>query len=42
MGHLLARDRNLKFHRFDPVPSSRRIEELIWAVDEDRTGIFWG
>jgi len=36
------RDRNRKFHRFDSVPSSHRIEELTRAVDEDRTGIFWG
>lgn len=36
------RDRHLKFHRFDPVAPSRHIEELLGAVDEDRSGIFWG
>ena len=36
------RDRNLKFHRFDLVEPSRHIAELLDAVDNDRTGIFWG
>jgi hypothetical protein len=36
------RDRNGKFHRFDPVAASRDIQELLRAVDEDVTGIFWG
>ena len=36
------RDRHLKFHRFEPVPASRNIEKLLHAVDEDRSGIFWG
>jgi hypothetical protein len=36
------RDRNGNFHRFDPVPASRDIRELLGVVDEDRTGIFWG
>src|SRR5213596_3445153 len=38
---LYWRDRNLKFHRFDLVEPSARIEDLLNAVDEDRTGIFW-
>jgi hypothetical protein len=36
------RDRNAKFHRFDPVAPSRHVEDLLRAVDEDRSGIFWG
>jgi hypothetical protein len=36
------RDRNLRFHRFDPVAPSRQIERLLEEVDADRTGIFWG
>lgn len=36
------RDRNLRFHRFDLVEPSSQIEALLTAVDEDRTGIFWG
>jgi len=36
------RDRNLKFHRHDPVGASRHIVELLDAVDNDRSGIFWG
>jgi hypothetical protein len=36
------RDRNSKFHRFPPIPSSPRIVELLAEVDADRTGIFWG
>jgi len=36
------RDRNLKFHRFDPLPASARLEALLAAVDDDRSGIFWG
>lgn len=34
------RDRNSRFHRFDPIPASRQIEELLDAVDADSTGIF--
>jgi Protein of unknown function (DUF3024) len=36
------RDRNLRFHRFEPQARSRRIEGLLEAVDVDTTGIFWG
>jgi hypothetical protein len=36
------RDRNLKFHRFDPLPPSPQIETLLAAVEEDHSGIFWG
>jgi hypothetical protein len=36
------RDRNLRFHRYDPAPASRHIDTLLEAVDGDRSGIFWG
>ncbi len=36
------RDRNSKFHRFDPSPPSPQIDVLLTAVDEDRSAIFWG
>jgi len=36
------RDRNSKFHRFDPISPSPQIDVLLATVDEDRSGIFWG
>jgi hypothetical protein len=36
------RDRNLRFHRFDLIPPSGRVGDLLAAVDADSTGIFWG
>lgn len=36
------RDRNSKFHRYDPMPPSRDLQVLIDAVEVDRSGIFWG
>ena len=39
---LYWRDRNLRFHRFDIVEPSARLQDLIDAVEDDRTGIFWG
>ncbi len=36
------RDRNLRFHQFDPIPPSARVDDLLAAVDADSTGIFWG
>jgi len=36
------RDRNLKFHRYDPMPPSRDLQVLIDAIEADRSGIFWG
>jgi len=36
------RDRNLEFHRFDPLPPSPQIETVLAAVDDDHSGIFWG
>ena len=39
---LLWRDRNGRFHQFDPVVESARIADLIAVVDEDPTCMFWG
>ena len=39
---LYWRDRNLKFHRFEPVPPSDDVQDLLDAIEVDRTGIFWG
>ncbi len=36
------RDRNLKFHRYDPLPPTSVLDDLLAAVDGDRSGIFWG
>lgn len=33
---------DLKWHRYEPFPGSRRIEDLVEAIDEDRDGCFWG
>ena len=39
---LYWRDRNLKFHRYDLLDPSPRIEELLAELDRDPTAIFWG
>jgi len=39
---LFCADRNGKWHRYDPCPSSPLFENLLKEVDEDPTGIFWG
>ncbi|MBT8225379.1 MAG: DUF3024 domain-containing protein [Dactylosporangium sp.] len=39
---LYYRDRNLRFHRFDQVPSTATIADLLAEVERDPTGIFWG
>lgn len=36
------RDRNLRFHRYDPFPSTPVLQDLLDAVDADRSRIFWG
>ena len=36
------RDRNLKFHRYDPLPPTPALDDLLVAVDADQSGIFWG
>lgn len=39
---LFWRDRNLRFHSYDLVPPTARVEELLAEVDRDPTAIFWG
>ncbi|MCZ6691658.1 MAG: DUF3024 domain-containing protein [Planctomycetota bacterium] len=36
------RDRNSKWHYYDPCPPSQRFEDLLEVVDRDPTGIFGG
>lgn len=36
------RDRNLGSHRYDPFPPSLSLDELLAAVEADRSGVFWG
>jgi len=33
---------DLKWHRYDPVPEVRTLDEFIAIVDEDEHGCFWG
>lgn len=35
-------DRNLRFHEYDRVAPTPRIDELLAEVDRDPTAIFWG
>lgn len=35
-------DRNSRWHLYDDVDSSERLEDLIAEADADPTGIFWG
>jgi hypothetical protein len=39
---LYWRDRNLRFHIYDLLPSSNRIDDLLTEIDRDPTCIFWG
>jgi len=39
---LCWRDRNLRFHAYDVLPPSPRVEDLLTEIDRDPTGIFWG
>jgi hypothetical protein len=39
---LYWRDRHLRFHIYDRLAPSRRIEELLTEIDRDPTCIFWG
>ncbi len=39
---LYRRDRNLRFHIYDPPTPSRRAEDLLTEIDRDPTRIFWG
>jgi hypothetical protein len=39
---LFWRDRNQRFHAYDRVPPTPRVEELLTEIDRDPTAIFWG
>jgi hypothetical protein len=39
---LYWRDRNLRFHKYDLIAPSRRVDELLAEIDRDPTSIFWG
>ena len=39
---LWCADRRRRWHLYDAAPPTRRIEELLTALDRDSTGIFWG
>jgi hypothetical protein len=39
---LYWRDRNQRWHFYEPHPGSRSINRLLAEVDQDPTGIFWG
>jgi len=39
---LYWRDRNLRFHVYDLVQPTDRLEDLLMEVDRDPTAIFWG
>jgi len=39
---LYWRDRNLRFHSYDPLAPSPRVEDLLNEIDRDPTAIFWG
>ncbi len=39
---LYCADRNSRWHVYDDVDASERLEHLIAEVDADPTGIFWG
>ena len=39
---LYWRDRNLRFHSYDRLTPSQRVEDLLTEIDQDPTRIFWG
>jgi len=39
---LYWRDRNQRFHRYDLLTPSSRVEDLLTEIDRDPTCIFWG
>ena len=39
---LYWRDRNLRFHRYDQLPPSRHVGDLLQEIDCDPTATFWG
>ena len=36
------RDRNLRFHRYDQLPPSPHVDDLLQEVERDPTATFWG
>ncbi|WP_433358519.1 DUF3024 domain-containing protein [Micromonospora saelicesensis] len=39
---LYYRDRSLRFHRYDLIPPTTNVVELLDELDRDPTAIFWG
>lgn len=39
---LYWRDRYLRFHLYDRITPSPRIDDLLQEIDRDPTAIFWG
>ncbi len=39
---LYWRDRNLKFHRYQPLDPSPRVQEMLDYLDKHADPIFWG
>ncbi len=39
---LYWRDRNLRFHKYDRLAPSPRVDDLLTEIDRDPTCIFWG
>ena len=39
---LYWRDRNLRFHRYDQLPPSPQVADLLQEVERDPIAIFWG
>ena len=39
---LYWRDRNLRFHIYDRLAPSPRVDDLLTEIDDDPTCIFWG
>ena len=39
---LFSRDRNMRFHAYNPLPASPHIDVLLTEIQTDPTSIFWG
>ncbi|MGH3793506.1 MAG: DUF3024 domain-containing protein [Pseudonocardiaceae bacterium] len=39
---LYWRDRNLRFHKYDRLAPSPRVDDLLTEIDRDPSCIFWG
>lgn len=39
---LYCRDRNLRFHLYDLLPPSHRVDDLLSELDRDPSCMFWG